>query len=90
MTLQKISYSFFIFLHREHMIKRNPFTSFIFVFVTITTIGYGYNTIADDVPEFIKLEGHTDCVWSAVFSPDGKNIVTASRDNTARIWETAT
>jgi hypothetical protein len=26
-------------------------------------------------------------VSSAAFSPDGKRIVTASRDNTARLWE---
>ncbi|WP_404824239.1 hypothetical protein [Nostoc flagelliforme] len=25
-------------------------------------------------------------VWSASFSPDGKRIVTASADNTARVW----
>jgi len=31
--------------------------------------------------------GHTDRVNSAVFSPDGKSIVTASYDNTAKIWD---
>jgi hypothetical protein len=36
------------------------------------------------------LEGHTDAVWSAAFSPDGQRIVTASRDHTARIWDAAT
>ena len=29
----------------------------------------------------------TDAVWSAAFSPDGKRIVTASRDHTARLWK---
>ena len=33
------------------------------------------------------LEGHTNYVRSAAFSPDGKRIVTASRDNTARLWD---
>ena len=32
------------------------------------------------------LEGHTDRVWSASFSPDGSRIVTASSDFTARVW----
>jgi WD40 repeat protein/serine/threonine protein kinase len=32
------------------------------------------------------LEGHTDSVLSARFSPNGEMIVTASRDRTARIW----
>ena len=30
---------------------------------------------------------HNDSVLSACFSPDGKRVVTASRDSTARIWD---
>jgi hypothetical protein len=33
------------------------------------------------------LEGHTEIVHSATFSPDGTRIVTASSDNTARLWD---
>ncbi len=36
------------------------------------------------------LEGHVDSILSASFSPDGERIVTASRDRTARTWETFT
>lgn len=34
------------------------------------------------------LKGHTDWVYSAAFSPDGKRIVTASEDGFSRIWGT--
>ncbi len=38
----------------------------------------------------LTLHGHTDAVWSAVFSPDGKRIATASADGTAKIWDATT
>jgi WD40 repeat protein len=37
--------------------------------------------------EISVLHGHDDVVLSAAFSPDGTRVVTASRDNTARIWD---
>ncbi|MFA5427800.1 MAG: WD40 repeat domain-containing protein [Sulfurimonas sp.] len=33
------------------------------------------------------LEGHTDCVYSLAVTPDGKNIVSGSKDNTIKIWD---
>ena len=33
------------------------------------------------------LQGHTDYVTSASFSPDGTTLVTASGDRTAKIWD---
>ena len=36
------------------------------------------------------LAGHGARVLSATYSPDGKRIVTASEDNTARVWEAET
>jgi len=54
-------------------------------------------TIADSSASEIEqwrplatLAGHTGPVNSAAFSPDGSRIVTASGDNTARLWDAAT
>ena len=44
---------------------------------------------AADIP-FTELQGHSGWVYSVAFSPDGKRVVTASRDNTAQIWEADT
>ena len=41
-------------------------------------------------PRLVLPVGHTDKVNSAVFSPDGTLALTASNDNTARIFEVAT
>jgi hypothetical protein len=38
----------------------------------------------------LSLSGHENAVRSVAFSPDGARIVTASSDNTARIWDAAT
>ena len=39
---------------------------------------------------FVMLKGHTDIVRCAVFSPDGKFVVSRSDDNTIRIWDSQT
>jgi hypothetical protein len=37
----------------------------------------------------LTLNGHTDTVTSAAFSPDGRDIVSASYDRTAKVWDLA-
>jgi WD40 repeat protein len=37
-----------------------------------------------------KLEGHSDAVYGAAFSPDGQRVVTASFDRTALIFTVVT
>ena len=36
------------------------------------------------------LTGHTDTVWSVVFSPNGNRVVSGSSDTFAKIWDVAT
>lgn len=44
---------------------------------------------ADGAGAPIELRGHTGPITSVAFSPDGKKVVTGSRDKTARIWRVA-
>nr|MBW4493596.1 hypothetical protein [Oscillatoria princeps RMCB-10] len=52
-----------------------------------TTPILAVQTILDNIWERNQLKGHQGAVSSASFSPDGKRIVTASDDNTARVWD---
>jgi WD40 repeat protein len=46
-----------------------------------------YLAVTDSLLQTIwKLQNHRDTVVSAVFSPDGQRVLTASEDGTARIW----
>jgi WD40 repeat protein/TPR repeat protein len=40
--------------------------------------------------QILAITGHSDVVRSAVYSPDGRRILTASSDRTARVWDAAT
>jgi WD40 repeat protein len=42
---------------------------------------------ADSGRLLVAFQGHTDRVRSAVFSPDGRRVLTGSTDKTARLWE---
>ena len=40
-----------------------------------------------DITAYAILQGHTDTIYTALFSKDGTQIVTASADKTARLWQ---
>lgn len=44
----------------------------------------------DGISPYLTLAGHTQSVISISFSPNGKYVVTSSRDKTAKIWEVET
>lgn len=47
----------------------------------------GLSTAVHAVRRSIPLRGHTGALWTAFFSPDGSQVVTASNDGTARLWD---
>jgi WD40 repeat protein len=46
-----------------------------------------FNVCFGQQPKLMLPIGHTGGVNSAQYSPDGKRLVTASGDNTAKIWD---
>jgi WD40 repeat protein len=44
----------------------------------------------NDETLLLTLEGHSGCIGSLSWSPDNRNIVSASKDNTIRIWNAST
>lgn len=53
------------------------------------TLGVFQEAVAAD-RSLLVLGGHTAELWVTAFSPDGRRIVTASSDGTARIWDATT
>ncbi len=46
-------------------------------------------TMGDTLTEAARLEGHSRSVLAAVFTPDGKSLVTGSVDRSLRVWDVA-
>jgi len=58
--------------------------------VAISTFGHPTVVQRTDGRARAKLRGHGDLVFALAFSPDGKHVVSASADTTARIWNATT
>ena len=46
-----------------------------------------YKSVPAQTPNLVLPVGHTSSVSSVAFSPDGRFVVTASWDNTAKVWQ---
>lgn len=61
--------------------------------IEIDCISEGYNKLISAIPEGetyrvcrTTLEGHSESVKCAAFSPDGKNVISGSWDGTIKVW----
>jgi WD40 repeat protein/serine/threonine protein kinase len=52
--------------------------------------GWEHRHLWSRISPKLTLQGHTNAVTSAAFSPDGKRIVTGSHDSTVRVWDAET
>ena len=64
------------------------FTKDAFEFVNQQTVGRLWD--ANTGKLVAALEGHTEAIRSATFSPDGQRIATAAADDSARVWDAKT
>ncbi len=70
---------------------RSPFRSLALgVLLIVCTHGTIANAQSSSKPEIVPQLPHSDWVNSVAFSPDGKQLLTGSEDNTLKLWDAGT
>jgi len=71
---------------------RNAIFSLLLIFTLCFNIFSDDHQVKDENKKFllIETEGHTSGVSKILFTPDSKEIITASYDKTIRIWDAQT
>lgn len=65
--------------------------SALVAFILFTIVPTSWSQDVEPPPDAIAvLKGHTEPVYSADYSPDGKFVITASFDKTLKIWDSTT
>ncbi|MDX2035148.1 MAG: WD40 repeat domain-containing protein [Isosphaeraceae bacterium] len=71
------------------MLRLTPFSARCLAAVGFTLATVGLAPLQQAMESIGKLEGHTEPVYSVVWTPDGAKIVTGGFDSTVRIWDAA-
>ncbi len=76
---------------KPHQVSRRKALGWIAGGAAVVAIGSGtgiylYSRFAKPAHALYVLRGHSDMVTSVSWSPDGTQLVSGSRDNTARLW----
>ena len=63
---------------------------YLLLIVCLASAGFNRAFAQDQELKLVFPLGHTDEIHSVVFSPDGTRVLTASADQTAKVWDIAT
>ncbi|KAH6714535.1 vegetative incompatibility protein HET-E-1 [Leptodontidium sp. MPI-SDFR-AT-0119] len=92
-------------LYNQSVIERTPLQLYCSALIFAPEKSTVRETFERYIPDWIQLkpkvqaywnaalqtlEGHSNCVNSVAFSPDGTQVVSGSDDNTVRLWDAAT
>ncbi len=77
--------------YKSHQVSRRKALGWIAGGIAVVAIGSGtgiylYSRFAKPAHALYVLRGHSDIVTSVSWSPDGTQLVSGSRDSTARLW----